>query len=198
MTQTLAKTVIGPTDHGRRMSLDEFDTAIGREGRLYELSRGVIVVSDVPNPPHAAVLFKTRRQLAAYDLLRPGEIHGIYGGSDCKLLIAGTESERHPDIAVYKTPAPRDDSSVWSVWVPAVVIEIVSEESAHRDYEEKPEDYLQFGVLEYWIIDPLKSTALIHQRMRGKWKLQPVTPGQKYSTAVLPQFELDIAASFAI
>jgi hypothetical protein len=44
MTQTVGRTIIGPADHGRRMSLDEFDTAVGLEGRLYELSRRVIVV----------------------------------------------------------------------------------------------------------------------------------------------------------
>ncbi len=32
------KVVIGPEDHGRRMSLDEFDQAVGAEGYLYELN----------------------------------------------------------------------------------------------------------------------------------------------------------------
>jgi len=46
----LSKIIVGPADHGRRMTLDEFDTAEGVEGRLYELSRGEVVVTDVPNP----------------------------------------------------------------------------------------------------------------------------------------------------
>src|SRR2546423_7403987 len=115
--------LIGPEDDGRRMSLEEFDTAEGREGHLYELSRGVITVTDVPKPRHFAQVNAVRRQLSAYDLAHPGRIWAIATGSDCKVLVAGLESERHPDIAVYKT-APADDPDVWSTWVPEIVIEV--------------------------------------------------------------------------
>jgi hypothetical protein len=39
---------VGPADHGRKMSLADFDHAKVQEGYLYELGRGVIVVSEVP------------------------------------------------------------------------------------------------------------------------------------------------------
>src|SRR5215212_6914490 len=102
----LSKIMVGPGDHGRRMTLDEFDTAEGIEGRLYELSRGEVVVTDVPNPRHGAVVMTLRQQLIAYQITRPGIFHGVYAGSECKLLIDSTQSERHPDLAVYKTPPP--------------------------------------------------------------------------------------------
>ena len=38
------KIIIGPEDHGRRMSLDDFDRAIARPGYLYELGKGAIEV----------------------------------------------------------------------------------------------------------------------------------------------------------
>jgi hypothetical protein len=41
MTRTTT-TILGPSYHGRPMSLDEFDLAERQEGYLYELSRGVI------------------------------------------------------------------------------------------------------------------------------------------------------------
>jgi hypothetical protein len=52
---------IGPHDRGRRMSLEDFDHAEGQEGYLYELSRGVITVMDVPNPRHLAQVNAIRR-----------------------------------------------------------------------------------------------------------------------------------------
>src|SRR5438477_9088612 len=119
-------TKVGPKDAGRRMSLDEFDTAEGQPGYLYELSKGVVIVSDVPNPPHLAQLNAIRRQLAAYDLAHPNVVHAIAGGGECKLLVREEESERHPDIAVYKSPPPEEN--VWATWVPDLVIEIVSPE----------------------------------------------------------------------
>jgi hypothetical protein len=58
MAQTAVK--IGPQDQGRRMSLADFEHAETQEGYLYELGRGVIVVSDVPKPSHAAQIATIR------------------------------------------------------------------------------------------------------------------------------------------
>src|SRR5262245_210369 len=112
---------IGPADHGRRMSLDDFEHAETAEGRLYELGRGVIIVSDVPNPSHLAQVTAIRRQLSAYDLAHPGRIYTIATGSECKILLSALDSERHPDLAVYRTPPPGDESDVWYISVPEVV-----------------------------------------------------------------------------
>src|SRR5207302_4967172 len=92
---------VGPADHGRKMSLADFDHAEVQEGYLYELGRGIIVVSDVPKKRHLAQVLQTRKILSAYELANPDRIYAICGGSDCKLLIGGYESERHPDLAVY-------------------------------------------------------------------------------------------------
>ena len=150
MTQAVTK--IGPADHGRRMSLDEFDRAEAQEGYLYELSRGVITVSDVPKRRHLAQVMNLRRQLGAYDLSNPGRIDSIAAGSECKILLVDLDSERHPDLAVYKQP-PVDEDDMWATWIPEVVIEVVSPGSEGRDYGEKREEYLLFGVREYWIVD---------------------------------------------
>jgi Uma2 family endonuclease len=188
----LSKTTVGPSDHGRRMTLDEFDTAEGAEGRLYELSRGEVVVTDVPAPRHGAVVFNLRQQLAAYCLANPEVVHAVFSGSECKLLIEPTQSERHPDLAVYKTAAPAEDASVWSMWVPELVIEVVSPGSEQRDYVEKAEDYLHFGVREYWVVDAPRGTVTVHRRSRGRWQKQELRRGARYVTHLLPGFELAV------
>src|SRR6516162_4254600 len=104
MGKTLIK--IGPADHGRRMSLAEFEHAEVQEGYLYELSRGIITVVDVPKGLHALQLIAVRRQLSAYDFLHPGRVMGIMGSMECQLLIGDLESERHPDVAIYLSPPP--------------------------------------------------------------------------------------------
>lgn len=189
-------TTIGPSDHGRLMSLDEFDRAEGREGYRYELSRGVITVVDVPRPRHLALVSAARRQFAAYDLAHPGRIHGLAGGSDCKILIAELDSERHPDLAIYQTSPPEEGEDVWSQWVPEIVIEVVSPSSRRRDYEEKPEEYLRFGVLEYWIIDADERAMLVHRRSRGRWAGRTICPPDLYRTRLLPGFDFACGAVF--
>ncbi len=178
------------------MSLDDFDRAIAREGYLYELGKGVIEVSDVPKLSHGQQLDELRTQLVLYRATNPGVIEYLAGGSDAKLLIAPSESERHPDLFIYCQPAPELDQP-WSMWVPEIVIEVVSESSRKRDYEVKPEEYLQLGIEEYWIIDAAKKQMTLLQRWRGQWKPQVVKPPKKYSTRFLPGFALDLRRVFA-
>ena len=184
---------IGPADHGRRMSLADFEHAEVQEGRLYELGRGVIIVSDVPGPRHLMQLNAIRRQLHSYDFQHPGRVHTIGSGSDCKILIADLESERHPDLAIYKTPYPSGEEDVWAVWIPEIVIEIVSPGSEQRDYQEKREEYLQFGVQEYWIVDAERQEVLILRRVGGRWREKILRPPETYRTQLLPGFEFACA-----
>jgi Uma2 family endonuclease len=193
MTKTVTK--IGPADHGKHMSLAEFEHAHGQEGYLYELSRGAIAVMDVPKPKHLLSVVGVRNQLVAYQLAHPEAISIIAGGFDCKLLIWDLESERHPDITVYLTMPPTGND-VWSRWLPELVIEVVSRSSRRRDYFEKREEYLALGVKEYWIIDPERQLLLALRRVRGKWKEITVKHGEKYETALLSGFSLDLDRVF--
>lgn len=192
MTQTVTK--IGPADHGRRMTLDEFDKAEVREGYIYELSRGVITVSDVPNPRHLAQVDALRQQLSEYRATHPGQIRRLAGGGECKILLADLESERHPDLALYNTPSPEED--VWSLWIPEIVAEVVSPGSEQRDYVEKREEYLRFGIQEYWIVDANRRAILVLRRSGGRWKERAVQPPETYRTRLLPGFELSSEAVF--
>ena len=103
---------------------------------------------DVPKPRHLKLFDAIRQQFSDFKSKHPKLIYAIAGGGECKLLIADLESERHPDLAIYKTPPPegQNDDEIWSKWVPEIVVEVVSPSSRHRDYEEKPEKYLRLGV----------------------------------------------------
>lgn len=195
MTRAVVR--IGPEDHGRRMTLAEFDQAEVREGHVYELGRGVIVVSGVPNPRHFRQFNSIRMQLAAYQLAHPARLYAVAGGGECKVLVTGLESERHPDIAVYRQPPPEDEQEVWSAWVPELVIEIVSPGSEQRDYEEKREEYLRFGVMEYWVVDEARGEVLALRRLGGAWRERVVRPPQRVESHVLRGFALDVEAVFA-
>lgn len=187
---------IGPADNGRAMSLDDFDRAESEEGYQYELGRGIITVVDVPQPRHLAQIDASREQSSVYRHAQPDRIHRIAGGMECKLLIAGLESERHPDLTIYKTPPPDDADDVWSEWIPEIVIKVVSPSSRHRDYHEKPVEYLRFGVLEFWILDADRREMLVMKRSRGRWNERVVRPPDLYRTRLLPGLAFDCGAVF--
>jgi Uma2 family endonuclease len=178
------------------MSLADFDHAEVQEGYRYELGRGVIVVSAVPKRRHLAQFGALRDQLVAFKLAHPGRIHAIAGSGECKLLITDFGSERHPDLAVYKTSPPVEGDELWSIWIPELVIEIVSLGSELRDYTQKREEYLTFGVREYWIVDADKEEVLVLRRVGGRWRERVVKPPEIYRPAVLRGFELNCQLIF--
>jgi Uma2 family endonuclease len=195
MGKTLVR--IGPADHGRKMSLAEFEHAQVQEGYLYELSRGIITVSDVPNRRHMLLVAATRDQLQDYKSLNRGRIHIIASGNECKLLIPAFDSERHPDLSVFLTePPPIENASLWRHWFPEIVIEVVSPSSRKRDYEEKPAEYLRRGAREYWIIDPRKRALVVMRRVRNRWTESTVKPPALYQTRSLPGLEFSCGAVF--
>jgi len=195
MGKTLIK--IGPADHGRPMSLAEFEHAKAQEGYRYELSRGVITVSDVPNRLHLLLLFAIQQQLYAYQLTRPGLILLILTGAECKLLIPALESERHPDLSLYLTePPPIENATLWHHWFPEIVIEVVSPSSRKRDYEEKPEEYLRLGAKEYWIVDGRDKVMVVMKRVRNRWADSRIEPPATYRTRLLPGLEFSCGEVF--
>lgn len=193
-----ATITIGPEHDGQAMSLEEFADAEGREGYLYELSRGIVTVIDVPNEPHFDLLDAISEQLWNYRLSHPTEIHRILGGSDAKIMIAELQSERHPDLLVYKTARPKGikGPKVWTVWVPELVVEVVSPDSADSDYHQKPDEYLQVGVQEYWVADEAKRLMTVHRRSGDEWSLTTVSPGKLYTTELFPGLEFDLQRVF--
>lgn len=65
-----------------------------------------------------------------------------------------------------------------------------------RDYQEKGEEYLAFGVHEYWIVDYAKRQMLVLQRRSGKWQERVVKEGEAYRPAELRGFEFNLGPVF--
>jgi Uma2 family endonuclease len=193
----LTKTKIGPRHHGRKMSLKAFEFASTEEGRLYELARGYIVVSEVAGFPHMRRVGALRRFLDHYHVEHPERVYQICGTMECKLLIPEWESERHPDIAVYLTPPKnRKGRTMWRTWSPDLVLEVVSESSRDRDYTEKRDEYWTLGVKEYWIVDAKLERIVILKRGRSHWTEKTLGAEDVCETKLLPGFKLSCRVIF--
>jgi Uma2 family endonuclease len=182
---TVARIEVGPADQGRRMSLQDFSEADFHGGWLYELARGVIVVTEVPRPEHGAVVQRVTALFVLYNVAHPGVIQYQAAGSDCRLRLPGMQSDRHPDQAVYLNKRPKGPH-VWTRWIPAIVVEVVSEGAEDRDYVEKRDEYLRAGVLEYWILDRALRRLLVLKRAGDTWDEIPVPESEIYHTELLP------------
>jgi Uma2 family endonuclease len=180
---------VGPADHGRRLTLEEFIDADFEEGWLYELARGVVEVTEVPGPWHGRIVLRLARLFLHYDEQHPGVIEYQAGGGECRMRLPGMVSDRHPDQAVYLDPEP-PGPKVWTLWVPHIAVEVVSPGGEHRDYVENVEEYLRVGVREYWILDPEQRRMLVLLRAGDVWEETIVPAAAVYRTTLLPGLEV--------
>jgi Uma2 family endonuclease len=59
---------------------------------------------------------------------------------------------------------------------PDLVVEIISPSSDQLDRKIKKDLYQEFGVPEYWVVDPLTQTLEQFVLCEGKYQLQPTAP----------------------
>ena len=100
------------------------------------------------------------------------------------------ESYVEPDISVICDPDKIDDKGCHGS--PDWIIEIVSSSSRKMDYSRKQFLYLEAGVLEYWIVDPIKETILIY-RQSEDWVPLFARFGEKVKSGIYDDLEIVIA-----
>jgi Uma2 family endonuclease len=176
---------IGPADQGRAMTLDEFLDAEEEPGYRYELARGVLEVTEVPNDPHAKIEWNILDLLSQYGREHPGVIYRCGASGSTRLWIPAMISGRNPDVAVVLKGAPKD---LRGRRVPALAVEIVSEGSEVRDYETKRQEYLVYGLFEYWVVDPGARKVTVLIRDGGAWVERVAQGDQAIPSLVLPGF----------
>jgi len=117
-------------------------------------------------------------------------IHAYGGGSEFQFIIPGLASGRNPDLAIVLRGAPRD-------WrrrrLAALAAEVVSRGSIQRDYVTKRAEYLAYGLLEYWIVDPLERKVTVLTRRGDTWSEAVFRDDQVIVSLVLPGFTTTVA-----
>ena len=186
---TLA-TRIGPADHGRAMTLEEFQDADEEPGYRYELARGVLEVTHVPGDPHGQLVWTILSAIARHAQEHPGRIQRSGGAAEFRLWLPGMVSGRNPDVAVVLRNTPRDSRGHRP---PVLAFEVVSKRGETRDYQVKREEYLAFGLREYWIVDPQARRVTVLIRDGDAW-IERVFQGEQTAQGlVLPGFALPLA-----
>jgi Uma2 family endonuclease len=193
--QTLMATVaaplrIGPADHGRTMTLEEFLEAEAVEGYRYELARGVLEVNQVPNDPHRQVVTNLYTAVARYHLAHKRVILSFGGGSEFQFVLPGLTSGRNPDLGVVLRGAAKDRRGRR---LPVLAAEVISRGSIQRDYETKRAEYLAYGLLEYWIVDPMERRVTVLTRRGDAWVEAVFRDDQVIGSLVLPGFATTVA-----
>ena len=191
---------LGPADYGRRMTLGDFLEAEEEGGFRYELARGVLEVTQVPNDPHGQVVSNLAGFVHRYKDAHPGLILRVGDGAEFQVWVPERASGRNPDLAVTFHGTPKDDRGRRP---PLLVAEVVSggDEAHRRDYETKREEYLAFGAREYWIVDPVPRLVTVLIRREGaegpRWEGRAFRGEEAILSPLLPGFAGQVAALWA-
>jgi Uma2 family endonuclease len=192
MASVTAPLRLGPADHGRPLALGEFEEADFDQGYRYELARGVLEVTQIPDELHALIVWFILRAIADYDREHPAVIHRAGGGSEFRFRLPALRSGRHPDVAVTLAKTPRDPQGRRPA---SLAFEVVSPgaEAHERGYVTKRVEYLAYGLREYWIVDPQMKTVIVLTRDGDAWRENLYEGARVASSTLLPGFSVRVA-----
>jgi Uma2 family endonuclease len=181
---------LGPADHGRPITAEEFAGAEYIEPWKYEREQGRLIVMPPDGPGHEGSSEPLRDYLGAYRLARPDIVDRVASQAWIR-VDAGTD--RIPDIGVFlaglRSAIARRDR------IPEIVFEIVSPDrkSRERDYVKKRKEYRRLGVLEYVIVDRMRHRATVYTAGPGGCRKHVLRERDAYESPLLPGLVIPLA-----
>jgi Uma2 family endonuclease len=192
---TATRLRLGPDDHGRLVTDEEFAEADYAEPWKYERVEGRLVVMFPDGQEHIDTSEPWRDALVLYKKLnRPDLVQTVK--SEAWVRVPGG-TDRIGDIGVYlisDRPSPPIPDRV-----PELMFEIVSpgREAHDRDYVEKRADYHRLGVREYVVIDRFTKRVTVLTHTPIGYEGNVLTPADTYTSPLLPGLVIPLAEVFS-
>ncbi len=163
------------------------------EGYFYELLNGNIVKKQAPSPQH---------QLAVSNLLTFMNFHVLSNElGQCYTspidVFFDEYNNTQPDILFIREERAFIVAHDGIEGQPDLIVEVISPSSIKNDRVTKKDLYLKFGVMEYWLIDPIYQTVEIYTLEQDKYVLKfMLVESGEVASQVLEGFKIDIKAIF--
>ena len=156
----------------------------------HEWVKGVVIKMTPVSLRHTLLVDYLRDLFRAYFELNP---IGTVVGEPFVMRLETTDSYRDPDLQIILNDNPGQLTDTAMMGPADICVEVVSLESATRDYGDKFVEYETAGVREYWIIDPLRRDARFYQRQADNL-YAPTYPDDTghYHTPLLPRLALHV------
>lgn len=164
-----------------------------QSNQLIEFTDGTIEVLPMPTSRHQMIVLWLYERLKA----AVGSTGGLVLVVPLRLRIrAGVF--REPDLLLLREAAdPRCQDAYWLG--ADLVVEVVSPDSAARDLEEKPKDYAEAGIVEYWIVDPQQRSITVLTLDGGAYRPHGVfRSGERASSVLLEGFGVWVDEAVAV
>ena len=168
------------------------------DDRHYEILDGELIVNAAPIPRHQEIAFRVASILDAY--VRPRRSGKVYISPID--VVFSQEWVVEPDV-IYIS---KDRSSIITrtnvSGAPDLAVEVLSESTRKKDEIRKRHAYEDFGVAEYWIIDPeLESVKIYRRNPANRYErvveVSTETEGASITSPLFPGLEISLAEVFA-
>ena len=166
--------------------------AIPEDGNRYELILGEIAMSPSPNKKHKRALSRLNNRTSAFvEQHQLGEV--FFAPFDVKF---SPYSVVEPDLFYISREKRFTLGDNFVDGAPDMVVEVLSPSNRMQDLVKKAALYAQYGVAEYWVVDPESQTVAVHQWKDGQYVALKPKKGIARSI-VLKGFEVSIQEIFA-
>ncbi len=167
------------------------------DGRHYEILGGELIVNAAPNLRHQRIVLRIAMILHEYVTSRRcGEV--FIAPAD---VVFSAEWVCEPDVLYVSNQRASIMTEANFMGAPDLAVEVISDSSRKRDEIIKRKAYEQFGVDEYWIVDPVLESFKIYRRDAGRYtravEISTETQGASVTTPLFPGLEIDLARVFA-
>ena len=164
------------------------------DDQRYELVDGeMYVMSPAPTWRHQGLISKFNYQFEDFLKDRPERV--FPAPFDVRLNADTSDNTVvQPDVVVI---CDRDKLvGTGCVGAPDMVIEILSPSTSRRDRTVKFNQYLKYGVREYWIADPEAKTVAVHLLKDGEYITRPYTDADVVPVQVLEGCTINLSKVF--
>jgi len=174
----------------RRYTYDEMVAELPQTNQPCELWDGELTMSPAPSFYHQEIVLRFSHELYNWVFSRKlGKV--VSGPID---MVLSPHRVMQPDV-VY-IARERLDIIAKTINGPVdLAAEVISLGDRTRDRIEKRDLYEQYGIKEYWLIDPEAKTAEVLHLEQGRYQLfMRATPGQIAASKLLPGFEIAVTS----
>jgi Uma2 family endonuclease len=178
------------------VTLKEFYQMREQTERLLEYIDGIVCMSPSPSTMHQRISSRLHAQL--FNLLETGDCEVFHAPFDVRLSKEDIPGEKVliPDLSVICDKSGLDDQQYNGA--PTMVIEIISPSNQAHDLITKLNIYMQYGVKEYWIVNPLLDTIMVYALNEKNEYEQKDNVREKgiVTSAILPGFAVEAERLF--
>ncbi len=173
-----------------KMTYDQY-CLLPEDGKQHELIDGELFVTPAPTPRHQRILGELFSRLLAH--AKANALGEVYVAPVDIVLDKHTVVQ--PDVLFISQGRLGIVGEKAIAEAPDLVVEILSPSTFYKDLRRKMAAYSQFGVQEYWIVDPeTRTMELYRQTGEGLQLARQFASGDTFESHLLSGFHIQVGS----